>query len=486
MTVPVTIKLADYAPDASEYNPAVTDYLRNVIPVGDGYGPFPGWAAFGTALAARCRGAITVRKLDGSTAMFAGTATNLYRFSSASNSWVSVTRLSGGSYAVPDATDWCFTLFGNKLIATNGYDDNQYIDIDSGNNFAALSNSPKAFYCCTAGDFLILGRLTANQKGFAWSGINDTTYWTYGYKGSDEQTLADGGLIRGLVAIGNDIVLLQDDGSQVAERVGGNFVFKVSRVTQNIGCYAPSSIVAVRDTFFWWGPGGFYEGINANPIGFEKVDATVRELADAEKLREMRGSYDPDRNLVWWIIKKTDGSAFLIGYNWALKKWAYVEIDIDFMFPAISPGYTIGDLATLGYTMNELPYPFDSAFWTGNGIRTLAGFTTAGAFGWFQATPPAARVETIDMSFAEGETAFVNRFRAITDAPYTAISGAVSVRRYPGKASVWKASVAATEQTGHIWTRARGNTHRFRLDIAPSDWGNISSLQAWVRKAGKR
>ena len=487
MTTPVTVKFADYAPDASRYNPAVTDYLRNLVPQGDGYGPFPGWSAFGTALPARCRGGITVRKSDGSAAIYAGTATNLYRFNAATSAWVSVTRVAGGAYAVPDTADWCFTLFGNKLIATNGFDDNQFIDIDGGTNFAALTNSPKAFYCCTSGDFLWLGRLTSYPKSVAWSGNNDSTYWTYGYKGSDQQELADGGLVRGIMPVGNDVIILQDDGRRVAERIGGNLVYKIAPITEGIGCYAPYSAISVRSTIFWYGPGGFFEGVNATPIGFEKVDRMVRKEADTQLLREMRGFYDPDRNMVGWIIRKTGGTSFILGYNWALKKWTRIEIDMDFIFPAISPGYTIGDLATLGYTMNNIPYPFDAAFWSGTGIRTLSGFTSAGAFGWFQSTPPAARVETVDLEFVEGEAAFTNRFKLVGDPQNAYLTGAIGVRKNHGDATlVYTPTLTAVPSTGFMWGRKRGAVHRFRVDIAQHDWGNVSGVRAWMRKGGLR
>jgi hypothetical protein len=482
---PVPVKFAPYAPDASAYNPNVSDYVSNVIPQADGYGSFPSWSSFGTGLGARCRGGITVRKGDGSTAIYAGTATGLYRFSSATNSWSSVTRSSGGNYAVPDTVDWSFALFGNKLVATNGFDDNQYIDIDAGSNFAALAGSPKAFTCATVGDFLVLGRLTASPKSYAWSGVNDLTKWTPGYNGSDQQEAPSGGLVRNIIPLNRDFVVALDDIMLHAQRVGGNAVFRVTPVAANIGCYAPCSVVPVRDTFFWFGPGGFYEGLAANPIGFEKVDRTVRKLADQEKLREIRGSYDPDRNIIWWIIPKVGGTSFMLGYNWALKEWTRVDIDIDLVFPAISPGYTIGDLATLGYTMDGLPYPFDSSFWTGNGIRLLAGFDVSGNFGWFQATPPAARLETTDLTFSEEGASFSNRFRLLGDVSAGALTAAVAVRRHLGAEQVWSSSVLALTTTGVFWKKARGHTHRFRIDVAASNWTKITGLTAWMRKAGK-
>ncbi len=49
------------------------------------------------------------------------------------------------------------------------------------------------------------------------------------------------------------------------------------------------------------------------------------------------------------------------GYDFLIDKWTRAEFNIDYTFPAISPGYTIDGMATLGYTtIDSLPYPPDS------------------------------------------------------------------------------------------------------------------------------
>jgi hypothetical protein len=53
---------ADYRPDVSDYEGQATRNILNVIPRGDGYGPFPGFSAYTSALPATCRGAFYALK----------------------------------------------------------------------------------------------------------------------------------------------------------------------------------------------------------------------------------------------------------------------------------------------------------------------------------------------------------------------------------------------------------------------------------------
>jgi hypothetical protein len=46
----------EYKPDVADYEGAATKNILNVVPRGDGYGPFPSFAAATLALPAACRG----------------------------------------------------------------------------------------------------------------------------------------------------------------------------------------------------------------------------------------------------------------------------------------------------------------------------------------------------------------------------------------------------------------------------------------------
>ena len=112
------LPFSDYRPDLSAYQAGGSSQLiQNVVPRGDGYGPFPGLNAYTQALPAPCRGFFYARKTDGSIAVFAGTATDLYLLNNTNFSWILVSK-GGVSYSVlPPANHWQFAQFGSNVIA---------------------------------------------------------------------------------------------------------------------------------------------------------------------------------------------------------------------------------------------------------------------------------------------------------------------------------------------------------------------------------
>jgi hypothetical protein len=53
------LPFGEYKPDVSDYEGQATKNVRNVLPRGDGYGPFPDFAALSQALIARAGAAST-------------------------------------------------------------------------------------------------------------------------------------------------------------------------------------------------------------------------------------------------------------------------------------------------------------------------------------------------------------------------------------------------------------------------------------------
>jgi hypothetical protein len=60
------LNFGEWKPDLSDYESATTQNLQNVLPRGDGYGPFPSLTALSFSLGAQCRGAFVATKADGS------------------------------------------------------------------------------------------------------------------------------------------------------------------------------------------------------------------------------------------------------------------------------------------------------------------------------------------------------------------------------------------------------------------------------------
>lgn len=87
------LPFGEYKPDVADYLGTATKNVLNVLPRGDGYGPFPDFAALSQALPGTCRGGFYALKSDGSVAIFAATENRLYLASNTDYSWIPVSRV---------------------------------------------------------------------------------------------------------------------------------------------------------------------------------------------------------------------------------------------------------------------------------------------------------------------------------------------------------------------------------------------------------
>jgi hypothetical protein len=87
------LPFGEWKPDISDYEGQTTKNLENVLPRGDGYGPFPSFAVLSQALIGACRGGFYALKSDGSVAIFAGTSDRLWLASNTDYSWTPVSEV---------------------------------------------------------------------------------------------------------------------------------------------------------------------------------------------------------------------------------------------------------------------------------------------------------------------------------------------------------------------------------------------------------
>src|SRR5262249_58416043 len=132
----------EYAPDIADYNGAFTRTAPNVVPRGDGYGPFKAHAVYSSALPAACRGFFYARRTDGTVVVFAGTSTRLYLMSNTDFSWSDVSKGGAAYTALSSTAQWQFAQFGNLVIAAQPNVPPQAFDLTSPTAFVDLGGSP--------------------------------------------------------------------------------------------------------------------------------------------------------------------------------------------------------------------------------------------------------------------------------------------------------------------------------------------------------
>src|SRR5438105_1648055 len=279
------VRFGEFRPDISDYQNVHSGRLDNVLPRGDGYGPFPDFTAFTSALPAPCRGFFVARRTDGSVSIFAGTSTRLYRLNNTDFSWTDISN-GGNAYSGLSSTDqWQFAQFNNFVVAVQANTLPQTFDLTASTAFADLAGAPpQARYIAVDGRFLVLSGLLSNPYRIQWSGLNATTTWTSGVNQSDFQDLPDGGIVRG-VAGGEYGIVFQDQAIRRMSYVPGSpIIFQIDRITQDKGLFAPYSVIRAGEKIFFYAGQGFHKiepGGVPEQIGREKVDRTF--IADLDK-----------------------------------------------------------------------------------------------------------------------------------------------------------------------------------------------------------
>lgn len=477
------VAFAAYEPDRAILNPNASTYVLNVVPVADGYGPLPDLVVYSLALPSRCFGTCYVRSSTGSYSVIAGTQTGLYLLNPATLAWDDISGPSA-PYSVPDSDRWCFARFGALLIATNIGDPVQVYNVDAPLAFADLGGSPpQAKYVTVAGDFVMLGNLFSLPQRVRWSGVNDSTFWTSGERGSDFQDFPDGEDITGLFGDSVGAVVVQRKMFRVMTfDPASGFVFRTQVANPARGSIAPLSIVQIgpRD-FVYLCEDGFFRGIDGTPIGAERIDRTFLAAINHADLQIVRGVGDPFKKIAWF----TDGTNNLYGYNWQLDRWTQAENIATELAASVSVGYTLNAMDVFGQ-LDDILIPLDSRFWLG-GAPTFAAFTTDNRLAFFAGTPQEATIRTADEQPTPGMRSFVSPegIRLLSDTNAATIK--ITTSDFPGGTRTQGAAISPSSVTGRFPCRRSGMLFSSELTIpAGTIWNHALGIDYAAKPEGKR
>ncbi len=378
------VQFGEYRPDVSDYEAGTSRNVLNVVPRADGYGPFASLTALSLSLGLPCRGAFVAYKIDGSVAIFAATATDLYTMNNSTFAWTKLS-LGGGPYsAISSGDQWRFAQFNNLVIAVQANVAPQVYDLTASSAFANLNGSPpQARYIDIVGRFVVLSGLLSNPYRVQWSGLNDVngpTSWTPTVNSSDYQDLPDGGIVRG-VAGGETGVILQDQAIRRMTYVPGSpVIFQIERVAQDLGLFGPYSLVRAGSTIFFYSTKGFHRidpGGFPVPIGRERVDRSFFTDLDKASLQLFIGAADPRNSRVFWAYKSANGVTGqfdkMLCYDWVLDRFTPIKIAGEYLLPLSQPGLTLEALDAIAPT----PIAITGAANNGAGLVRLQVASTA-------------------------------------------------------------------------------------------------------------
>jgi hypothetical protein len=346
----------EWRPDVSDFRGASSLVIQNVLPRGDGYGPFPDFQALSQPLPAACRGYVFARNADGSVAVFAGTATRLYKLNNTTFAWTDVSA-GGAAYAsLSAAFNWQFVQFNNFVIAVQQNAAPQVFDLTSSTAFANLGGAPpQASYVAVINRFVVLSGLLSFPYRVQWSGLNQITTWDNVTAQSNYQDLADGGLTRGVAGGDQYGIVFQDSAIRsMTFNPGSPTVFDILKLSASDGMFAPYSAVNAGGRTYFCSTQGFKvipPGGYPTAIGKEKFDRAFFADVDQANLQLVIGAADPQAPRVYWAYKSGAGSAGLfdkiIIYDYALERATLIAMSGQYLATLARPGLTLENLDTI-------------------------------------------------------------------------------------------------------------------------------------------
>ena len=471
-----------WLPDSADFNTESSAEALNVIPSSYGFRPFPGFSASASAITARAQGAISVRSTSGTIFNFCGDATKLYKLASTGLSWSDVSRTVGGAYATATDSKWSFSQYGDYVIATNGNDAPQVYQLGVSTNFAALGGSPpSAYFTGTIREFGVLAKTSSQNNRVRWSAIGNIADWVSSATTlSDYQDLPDGGAIMGFVG-GEYGIVFQERAIQRMSFEGPPTAFRFDKISSYLGCRAEGSIAAFDNVAFFLGDDGAYMirgGAEIVPIGAEKVDRWIEQNLDASYLYRVTSAIDPINKLYLLgfpsIGRGTGEPDSILIYHWATGQWSHAEVLHEMIYAsATQASYTIDGMDAVSATVDGLPYPTDSRFWSGSGRLLLSGFDNSHQYGFFSGSNLEATIGTGDSQLNPGGRALFRGLRPLVEGTTVTPSFTVGVRDHLYESPTYVAAQPMNSY-GYCTARVQGRYHRAVITIPAGSLWNFA------------
>jgi hypothetical protein len=487
------LNFGEWRPDVSDYEAATSRNVQNVVPRGDGYGPFPSLTALSLSLGAQCRGAFVAYKADGSVTIFAAIATDLYVMNNSSFAWSKVSKGGGPYSSVSSGEQWRFVQFNNLVIAVQANVPPQVYNIVSSTEFADLAGAPpQARYIDIVGRFVVLSGLLTTPQRVQWSGLNDVngaTSWTPGINSSDFQDLPDGGIVRG-VAGGETGVILQDQAIRRMTYVPGSpVIFQIERISQDKGLFGPYSLVRAGERIFFFSTQGFHRidpGGFPTPIGRERIDRSFFADLDKANLQLFIGAADPRNSRVLWAYKSANGTSNqfdkILCYDWVLDRFTPIKIGGEYLLQLSQPGLTLENLDSISASLDALTTSLDD--FSTSTTPEIAAFDPSHTLNFFRGANLEATLDTAEQG-TDGTRIKVRGFRPVTDAPV--LYGSVSFRDTQQATPVFTGESLIHALTGRVNLLKSTRYARARCRIpAGTAWSFIGGIEPDFVTEGKR
>lgn len=465
------IEFGPWEPDKAQHGHTGLTRADNVYPLANGYAPVGSFLGATAALSGWTGGG-AFTGADGATRLLGGTAAGLFSYTG--TAWVSAFAVSAGR--------WRFSQNRQIVVGVHGGAPVAY-DLTTNTAGALGGTPPAAAFTATVGDFTFLAGNPTDQQTVSWSGFGNPEEWTAGTNQASSLTLPDGGRITGLA--GGDVALIFQRGAiHRLQYVGGATVWQRDKISSEIGCIEPGSIVQAGRLTFFLSERGFMrcDGQDVRPIGSERVDRTFFKTYERSTLPAIYAASDPRHFLAAWTMPGNPGQVWF--YNWALDRWANVRFPLFGVVSAFTSNIT-SDAADAIYPggADAQTLPMDSPVFSGGEPR-IYYVNASGVLGTLTGPFLSAYFETAANELFPGRAARPFMARPITDATQATMRLDARRRLGDSESVVLDSDMRAS---GDIPVRTEGRVFRVGLTIpAGIAWSHCQGVELEAGVGGTR
>lgn len=365
-----------FMPDADPTTPGIFTMCENIVPTINGFSAAKTPISVGApALAAECRGAGIITRLDNARRLFAATPTAIYEL--VAGAWVAQSRV--GGYSVGGENRFRFAQFGNATLATNQMDK---IQVSVSGAFADIADAPQARIIETVAGFVLafatVDPVNGDQSDRWWcSGLYDHTAWTpsQATQAANGRLIDSPGEIRAAKKLGNDIVAYKEKSMYLGRYVGPPIIWAWQQIPGEIGALSQESVVSIDTAHVFIGNDDFwlFDGSRPVPIG-APVRKWFFDNSSPEHRYRTQGYFDRFNALVYWYYPSKASSGELdacIIYNTKTQKWGHVNCPISATVEYVAPGITYDTMGDTYPAFDDITgITFDSPQWFAQGSNS--------------------------------------------------------------------------------------------------------------------
>lgn len=500
---------------------------KNCLPKTGGYEPMPGLSNINSeVLPFAPNGAIRARNDDGTNAFFAALEDavthnmELYQFKPTDigggvieDRWVDVSNAAGYLSVLARRVE--FAQFGTTIICASYTNDTQFLDMARDPTFVDASpTTPRASHVTTAENFLWLGDLYSRDAGsqrnaVQWSAVADPG--NFPIPGTDAATAVlsgrqvlegGGGIVQAVVSGSEVVAIFQETAIWRADFVGGDVVWDINNVEENVGLLIKGAAVAFGRHIFFIAEDGFriFDYTASKNIGKDRVNDWFFDNYDVDFPDSVSIARDPKKTQIRMSFAGPGDagvpSKFIV-YDWDLDRFTYGEQTV---YSMIGAGTTPDSLDSADVALDkdtleddltgsgDLNYgilSFDDRQ-SGTGLREIGGFDSLFRLSRFSGTALSAVLETGDLELSPGRHSLLSGLKAgIRGTDITCQVAPVSEFENEVPTELDFGLEVHREQNGLFPFRIEAARHRIRFNCG-KQWSEAAFYDPQFRPTGQR